>query len=161
MKHFNITSVTFLAQAIQSLPQAIQSLPQDIKLCIFIALAISSYISHRCYMENKIYTLESEVALLNKTVGDLKKSVDELNYAFTYMGQITTERDKKIDTMEQCVDFMFTNASHVQKALYKKLEFEVKYREHKKEPNLVQNRQQAIQEYAIAKKTVARRFNEV
>ena len=112
-------------------------------------------------MQNKVYTLEIEVALLNKTVRDLKKSIDELNYAFTYMGQLATERDKKVDTIDECVNFLFTNTSHVQKALFKKLEFEVKYREHKKEPNLVQNRQQAIQEYAIAKKTVAQRFNEV
>ena len=58
------------------------------------------------------------------------------------------------------VEFLFTNITYLQKALYKKLECEEKYKGGKKE-GVVKNRQQANQEYLSAEMTVARRFVEV
>jgi hypothetical protein len=58
------------------------------------------------------------------------------------------------------VEFLFTNITYLQKTLYKKLECEEKYKQGKKDQNLVKNRQQANQEYLSAEMTVARRFTE-
>lgn len=140
MKHFNVTRVVLF---LQSMPASIQSLPVPLEIKIGVVLAtalaltIISYINHRSHLQKRILFLEETVAQLNTTV---------------------SANETRVITLEQCVDFMFTNHTHVQKALYKKLQLEDKYRDSKV---LTKHRQEAIQEYQTAKRTVARRFHEV
>lgn len=159
MKHFNISQMVLF---LNSLPFSLESLPQGIPLemkfgmilATAIALVISSYINSRSHLHKKIILLQANVS-------ELEKIVASLNTNLTYMQSLSTDTEAKLVVVEQCVDFMFTNNSHVQKALHKKIELEEKYRSGKKEAYLTKNRQEAIQEYQNAKKTVARRFNEV
>jgi uncharacterized coiled-coil protein SlyX len=119
-----------------------------------MALVISSYISRRSQLQNK-------VTLLDETVAELEKTIAALNNKVCEMQRLSVQVDAKISVVEQCTDFLFTNHTHLQKALYRKLELEEKYKTGKNEPYLTKNRQKAIQEYEAAKMVVARRFNEV
>ena len=154
-----------LPQMIQTLPQMIQTLPQMIqtllpaipfeaKISIFLALIIVSYISHRSYLQSKVSLLENTVAELYKGVATLESEREKMMEMISDMEIIMENCDKK-------AEFMFSNISYLQKALYKKLDFEERYRDGKKEANLAKNRQQAIQEYLNAELIVARRFTEV
>ena len=158
-KHFNVTQMVLF---LQTLPSSLQShppgIPLQIKLGLLfataVALVISSYISRRSHLQSKVTELENALGYMKDTVSSLKETI------FT-MRRMSADLENKFSVVEQCVDFMFTNNTHVQKALYKKLQLEEKYRDGKKEPYLTKNRQQAIQEYEAARMTVARRFNEV
>jgi hypothetical protein len=191
MYKFNVTSIllfvqslpqTIQSQAMKSLPQAIHSLPQmfqtlspciplEVKFGISLALIIVSYISHRSYLQAKVTMLENTVAELNKAVAILENQHEHLKNTVSYNEQhIETQHEHLKNTVSynerlvgettDKVNFIFTNMTYLQKALYKKLDLEEKYREGKKE-GVTKNRQQAVQEYMIAEKTVARRFNEV
>jgi hypothetical protein len=156
MSKFNMTSIFLF---VQSLPQSqvIKSLwpviPFEIKFAIFLAAFIVSYLSHRSYLQNKVATLENTVAELYKAMAILEAQHEHLKNTVSYDERLSA------DTTDKMV-FLFTNISYLQKALYKKLDLEEKYRDGKKE-GTTKNRQQAVQEYMIAEKTVARRFNEV
>ena len=179
-----LETIQKLPQTIQKLPQAIQKLPQtiqrlllsntmplvnnklplvtkalslvsnnlpqvapfEVKFGILLAFIIVSYISHYSYLQNK-------VILLEKTVKRLESEREEMKQTISDTELILGDCDKR-------VEFIFTNISYLQKALYKKLECEEKYKQRKKDPNLVKNRQQANQEYLTAEMTVARRFTE-
>lgn len=168
-KQFNVTTMLLFVQSLpqmfqtlpmvnKTLPQMIQTLlpaiPFEVKFGIFLALCIISYISHRSYLQNKVSLLENTVAELYKAVATLEAQREKLNESMTDMEIIMENCDKK-------AEFMFTNMSYLQKALYKKLDFEEKYKDGKKEASLAKNRQQAIQEYLNAEIIVARRFSEV
>ncbi len=139
----------------QSLPSEIHSLPAVIPLEIkfgmiiasALALIITSYINRRSYLNAKVIELENTVASLKETIVTIRR--------------LSAELENKLLVVEERADFMFTNTTHLQKALYKKLVLEEKYRDNTKEPFLTKNRQQATQEYAMAQMTVARRFAEV
>ena len=141
----------------QSLPQAIQTLspviPFQVKFAIFLALFLVSYLSHRSYLQSKVVALENTVAELYKAVAILETQHEHLKNTVSYNERLAADVADK-------VNFMFTNTTYLQKALYKKLDLEEKYREGKKE-GVTKNRQQAVQEYMIAEKTMARRFAEV
>ena len=146
-----------IPQIIQTLPQIIQTFPQiipfEVKCGILLVLIILSYISHVCYLQRKVATLENTVAELYKRVATLESECEEMKQTISDTELILGDCDKK-------VEFMFTNISYLQKAIYKKLECEERYKDRKKEPNLAKNRQQANQEYLNAEMTVARRFTE-
>lgn len=131
------------------MPASIQTLPVPLEIKIGVVLAaalaltIISYINHRSHLQKRILLLEETILLLEETIAKLTKAV--------------SANETRVITLEQCVDFMFTNHSHIQKALYKKLQIEDKYRDSKV---LTKHRQEAIQEYQTAKRTVARRFHE-
>jgi len=159
----------------QSLPQAIQTLspviPFQVKFAIFLALFLVSYLSHRSYLQSKVVALENTVAELYKAVAILETQHEHLKNTVSYNEQhIETQHEHLKNTVSynerlaadvaDKVNFMFTNTTYLQKALYKKLDLEEKYREGKKE-GVTKNRQQAVQEYMIAEKTMARRFAEV
>jgi hypothetical protein len=153
MAKFNMTSILLF---VQSLPQseAIKSLwpviPFEIKIAMFLAAFLVSYLSHRSYLQGKIILLENTVAELYKAVALLESQHEHLKNSVSYDERLAADTTDK-------VHFIYTNISYLQKALYKKLDLEDKYRQGKK----VVNRQQAIQEYMTAERTVARRFCEV
>ena len=157
-KHFNITSMLLF---VQSLPNVVHSLPPgmplEMKIGIFfattVALVLSSYISRRSYLQNKVALLEKTVAELYTAVAKLESIRDTMTENMLDMEMIMGNCDKKSE-------FMFTNMSYLQKALHKKLDFEERYKNGKKEAYLNKNRQQAIQEYLNAERIVAQRFNE-
>ena len=157
-KHFNVTQMVLFLQTLPSSIKFPPGVPLQVKIGIVLATAmaliISSYISRRSQLQKK-------VVLLDATVAELEKMVAALNHKVCEMQRLSVDVDAKISVVEQCTDFLFTNHTHVQKALYKKLDLEEKYKTGKKEPYLTKNRQQAIQEYEAAKMAVARRFNEV
>lgn len=128
-------------------------IPFELKFGILLALIIVSYISHVCYLQRKITTLDDTVTELYKRVATLESECEEMKKTISDTELILGDCDKK-------VEFLFTNITYLQKALYKKLECEEKYKQGKKEQNLVKNRQQANQEYLSAEMTVARRFTE-
>ena len=160
-------SAAIQSHAVRSIPQIPNSLPQvlqlilstpkvvpfEVKFGIFLAVFIVSYLSHRSYLQAKVATLENTVAELYKAVAILETQHEHLKNTVSYNERLATDTADK-------VQFMFTNTIYLQKALYKKLDFEEKYRDGKKE-GTTKNRQQAVQEYMIAEKTVARRFCEV
>lgn len=161
MTQFNLTSILLFVsslpvnktamQVIQGLPQVI---PVEVKLAIFLTMCLISYISHRSYLQKKVSLLENTVAELYKAVATLESDRDYMKHIISDMEALLLNCDKKSE-------FMFTNLSYLQKALYKKLDFEEKYKDGKKEANLTKNRQQAIQEYLTAEKLVSQRFAEV
>jgi len=131
----------------------VQSLPGisfEVKFAIFLAVFLVSYINHRSYLQRKVALLENTVAELYKAVAILESAHEHLKNTVSYNERLAMDVANK-------THFMFMNSTYLQKALYKKLDLEEKYREGKKEGK---NRQQAIQEYIIAEKTVARRFAE-
>ena len=152
--HFNTSILLFmqsLSKEIHALPVGI---PFEIKIGIVATLFVVSYISHRSYLQSKVSLLENTVDELYRAVAKLESEGEKLRENISDMEIIMENCDRKSE-------FMFTNLSYLQKALYKKLDLEEKYKDGKKEANLTKNRQQAIQEYLTAEMTVARRFFEV
>lgn len=133
--------------------QTLLPIPFEVKFGVFLALCIISYISHRSYLQNKVNLLENTVDELYKAVATLEADRENMTQIMSDMEIIMGNCDKK-------AEFIFTNISYLQKALYKKLDFEERYKDGKKEANLAKNRQQAIQEYLNAEMTVAQRFTE-
>lgn len=160
-------SAAIQSHAVWSIPQIPNSLPQllqlilstpkvipfEVKFGIFLALFVVSYISHRSYLQAKVATLENTVAELYKAVAIIESQHEHLKNTVSYNERLAADVADK-------THFMFTNTSYLQKALYKKLDLEEKYRDGKKE-GATKNRQLAVQEYMIAERTVARRFCEV
>ena len=151
--HFNTSILLFmqsLSKEIHALPVGI---PFEIKIGIMVILFVVSYISHRSYLQSKVSLLENTVDELYRAVAKLESEGEKMRENISDMEIIMGNCDRKCE-------FMFTNLSYLQKALYKKLDFEEKYKDGKKEANLTKNRQQAIQEYLSAEMFVARRFAE-
>jgi hypothetical protein len=173
MSKLNVTSMLLFmqSQVMQSLPLAMNSLPHEMfqklqrlvlttpklipleaKFGIFLVLFIVSYISHRSY-------LHAKVIVLQKTADELYKAVAILESQHEHLKNIVSYNERLAADVADKTTLLYTNITYLQKALYKKLDLEDKYREGKKE-GATKNRQQAIQEYATAKRLVARCFNE-
>lgn len=139
-----------------SLPEIFHALspviPLQVKFGIFLAMFMLSYLSHRSYLQAKVLTLEKANAELYKAVATLETQHEHLKTTVMYNERLAADVADK-------THFMLMNSTYLQKALYKKLDLEEKYRQGKKEGNTA-NRQQAVQEYMIAEKKVARRFTD-
>ena len=145
----NMTSIVML---MNSLPKDIPpEIPLHMKIGILVIMVIISYINRYCYLEKKISQLEKNVIEMESEMAAFKNTIST-------MRRMLTDAENKISVVENSADFLLTNTTQIQKALYKKLEIDEKFRTGKV---LTKDRQQAYQEYALAKMSFARRCNEL
>jgi hypothetical protein len=130
-------NVTHLLILVQSLPRYIpQGAPKNIRMTISLIAMIALVL---LCVSTKLKKLERDIATM--------RLADE-------------KYKERLDSYETYILFMFTNIKYLQQAKLKKIQLEAKYRNGKKEPNLIKNKQQAIEEYIQAKKIYAKRFSE-